>query len=794
MDNCELRMVNRVGLRTISASTTMRCILEIRYWLILGGFALLGLAHCQTTPQAPTAVPPSLPPQITTVPLNPPTAPPPVISVSVTRQAPPIVPTATDAPPPAVLAADVDFALPPPPEPIYEQTLGMATNGDPIVALRVGTGPHKIVVAGINRPIVNLLYATFSKQPERVPNYVSLWFVPALNPAHRNMLFNADTRFDACAGNDWSRRENGETPFSLPEARALRDFGLDAHIVLLFHLNEWQSVLSDTCGQHAGSAAVAANLAATLGFDTISAPRGNNGFMVDYLTGAGVAAVSVSDSESSSAQNEALYIDALTNLMVESQRLFAEPARQQQAAFTELDKQQLGQWHYAPNSFVHPIALELVGETAYLLDSGRVLALNIAQPSSPQTILQAGDLIEEVPVLEPVDLAADGSHLYVLDRAGDTYRYDTASRQWALDRYDRLVRDISAHYYVGLDAADGKRTLLETSYQFAYIYDEVGGRLWNLEDGRLVDVSATDDSRYVLMETALQRYRSGERDEAFRPNFTIRQPRQLVATASALFLLDEAGRRLLIIDPETGQLREMMQFNDRTAISALWSNGTLPILASRDVLYFVGQPARLAIIGGGQTLPQTQPHDERLLSKLGPYVRPIQGTELAERDFQMSGAPRHYRLGIHEGFDFYWQNGTQVQAVASGTVIRATHDWVPPEEYLFDFYLGQSYVQGATSEDAEDFFRGRQIWIEHDDGTVARYVHLSSISWWATEGARVEAGQVIGQVGNSGSPASRGGDNRTDSHLHFELRIGDGYLGQHFRPIETRAWLQRLFP
>ena len=53
-------------------------------------------------------------------------------------------------------------------------------------------------------------------------------------------------------------------------------------------------------------------------------------------------------------------------------------------------------------------------------------------------------------------------------------------------------------------------------------------------------------------------------------------------------------------------------------------------------------------------------------------------------------------------------------------------------------------------------------------------------------------GDFIGRVGNSGSPASLN-DESADSHLHFELWLGEHYLGQYLRPIETRELLEALF-
>jgi len=88
---------------------------------------------------------------------------------------------------------------------------------------------------------------------------------------------------------------------------------------------------------------------------------------------------------------------------------------------------------------------------------------------------------------------------------------------------------------------------------------------------------------------------------------------------------------------------------------------------------------------------------------------------------------------------------------------------------------------------------GRQIWIEHEPGIVTRYAHLRSIEPGITLGTAVSRGQVIGEVGNSGSPASLESE-FSDAHLHFELWIGDSFLGKNLRPIETRDWIERILP
>lgn len=90
-----------------------------------------------------------------------------------------------------------------------------------------------------------------------------------------------------------------------------------------------------------------------------------------------------------------------------------------------------------------------------------------------------------------------------------------------------------------------------------------------------------------------------------------------------------------------------------------------------------------------------------------------------------------------------------------------------------------------------DEYRGRQIWIEHENGLVSRYAHLSAIAPGIVVGASVEQGQVIGTVGNSGTPESVS-NAKGELHLHLELWAGEHYVGQFLRPIEAREWIEGI--
>lgn len=463
------------------------------------------------------------------------------------------------------------------------------------------------------------------------------------------------------------------------------------------------------------------------------------------------------------------------------------------ADYLWLNRENLGVWRFAPRSFFHPIALEVTADTAYLLDGGRVLRLDLAAPSPLELLLQPGDFVADVLVTEPLDLAWTAAGLLVLDRVGDVYLYQPDTNTWQLARYDRPIGETSSHYYVAL--AD--RVLVEPNYGVALQFmPDQPDRFWHLpQQTRPVDVSTHLSKTYTLLQdtavlsATVNLYEEAAQVEAFQPHITITQPRQIVATETAVAILDQDGRRLLLLDPVSGDLMQMIQ---TPPVSAFWTDGQRLILAGQDQLYFVHEPEQWQTVPAGAVFADKAPHDPAFWSDIGPFIVPVQGSQMGRRELQMPGAPRHYRLGIHEGVDFYWSAGTAVRAVADGVVIRAMHDYEEPEEIEFDRRREEVKELGYTPADSLDFYRGRQVWIEHEDGTIARYVHLSEIEEEIVEGTAVAQGQTIGKIGNSGSPASIIGPDE-DAHLHFELWLNGHYLGQFLRPIEVRERLTALF-
>jgi len=168
------------------------------------------------------------------------------------------------------------------------------------------------------------------------------------------------------------------------------------------------------------------------------------------------------------------------------------------------------------------------------------------------------------------------------------------------------------------------------------------------------------------------------------------------------------------------------------------------------------------------SLPVEDRVDRRRIVVRGLAV-PIADAPLPTDPELLPNAARDYRAGWHEGIDFPADEGTQVRAIAAGTVVRIDHDFADWSKEQRDTALDQALRLGYTPSATLDRIRGRQVWIDHGRGIVSRYAHLSSVADLAV-GTAVVAGQVIGAVGSSGYP--EGGP-----HLHLEVRVRDSYLG-----------------
>jgi murein DD-endopeptidase MepM/ murein hydrolase activator NlpD len=108
------------------------------------------------------------------------------------------------------------------------------------------------------------------------------------------------------------------------------------------------------------------------------------------------------------------------------------------------------------------------------------------------------------------------------------------------------------------------------------------------------------------------------------------------------------------------------------------------------------------------------------------------------------GPRKHPILGyvrMHTGIDWAEDTGTPVFAAGNGTVVKAEWD------------------RGGY---------GRRIEVQHLNGYLTAYSHLSGFARGVQPGAKVRQGQVIGYVGNTGLS--------TGPHLHYEVLINGNFV------------------
>ena len=146
--------------------------------------------------------------------------------------------------------------------------------------------------------------------------------------------------------------------------------------------------------------------------------------------------------------------------------------------------------------------------------------------------------------------------------------------------------------------------------------------------------------------------------------------------------------------------------------------------------------------GAGPPLPAIHTAPLTVTPKLtaARYVFPVYGPSSYTDTF---GAPRA-DVSWHHGDDIFAPLGAPILAVADGVV----------------FSVGWNHLGGY------------RLWLKDDQGNQFYYAHLSAYSPLAVNGRRVQAGAVLGFVGNTGDAVG------TPYHLHFEVHPKDLlYLG-----------------
>ncbi|OEF96040.1 M23 family metallopeptidase [Desulfuribacillus alkaliarsenatis] len=198
-------------------------------------------------------------------------------------------------------------------------------------------------------------------------------------------------------------------------------------------------------------------------------------------------------------------------------------------------------------------------------------------------------------------------------------------------------------------------------------------------------------------------------------------------------------------------------------------------------------------------LPVSEWDYEKRLAHLEHLMNPIEGSHVSTRPSQWPGAPRYYRNGYHEGLDFYSHTSgiivdknTPVLAMDDGIVIRSDLGYIELSSSYRNQILQEAMGRFITPEYILDMLRGKSVWIEHNNGVVARYVHLDSIMQDVQVGEPVKRGQVIGKAGNTGTSYSLIGSDQ-GVHLHLDIMIHGQLFWESLTTEEIVALLQTLF-
>ena len=316
--------------------------------------------------------------------------------------------------------------------------------------------------------------------------------------------------------------------------------------------------------------------------------------------------------------------------------------------------------------------------------------------------------------------------------------------------------------FIAQFVASGDRTaLLEREAKVQSAESRVAEYRQNL-DTVAADLQKRQDFIEKMVESSFDNLPEGElpkgtdSDSTGETEKTARKVSMVVPEAAGLARIE--ARQIAFVEKLT-RLADARARAAETAIRRVGLNPALLMGAAhkQEIAARTAQGGPLIPLFTGSTA-QVDPRFERLglslarMSALERGLATLPSTLPASLEYISSGFgvrsdPFTGGAAFHAGLDFRGPVGAPIYAAAGGIVISAG--------------VRQGY--------------GNCVDIRHGNGVTTRYAHLSRIE--TTVGSRIDAGSVIGRLGNTGRS--------TGPHLHFEVRIND-------RPVNPRPFLQGI--
>jgi murein DD-endopeptidase MepM/ murein hydrolase activator NlpD len=409
--------------------------------------------------------------------------------------------------------------------------------------------------------------------------------------------------------------------------------------------------------------------------------------------------------------------------------------------------------YYAPNNSL--MILDKAGDLfEFLLDSRK---FRVFRPNRP--------FVPGAPDPDFVDLFSVNDHVFVLDpERNEIWRIDGKTKK--VSELFRQVLPWRLHPS-DVNVADGMCVAYDPSF---------GGAIYLLRRGGAISKyslpSASRDSFIAPIPNACRRV------------IDARPSRLSITSGKELVVVERENNRVVVYDKTSG-IEKQFLFPRNSDLRGLWAESGGFWIIDGSTLEF----RSYAKPNSWQEKIERRAIDPRLSA----LIMPLAGSRLPRHPGVYPGARRLYRYGVHEGLDLFdVPMGKPVRAVAKGKILRADANFVDMNEGQLSRVMNECLTEHRTSDKNEDLFRGCQVWIDHGNGMMTRYAHLSKINQALKVGQSISKGELVGYVGVSGTGQNLPGRAKYP-HLHFEIWLDGRYLGYGYTPQETVGIFEDIF-